>query len=280
MANGMKDGVSCAVNIAGCEAWNLMHVSELFVYPIKSAQAVACGQLDIEPRGPRHDRRWMLVNQDGVFESLRTLPALSKLFAHVSTTGLVLKINGEMLEVAAPTGPSGRYTLWRDTVHGTDAGDAAAAFLSAHLDRPLRLVHQGAHTDRIVWQRSKEPVSFADGFPLLLITQSAVDELAERLDTAVDVRRFRPNIVVADASAHAEDEWQRVRIGELTFEVAKPCVRCTIPSMDPDSGTVAEGFNRTLAAYRRRDGQIYFGQNLIALDSGVVRADDPLEVLA
>jgi uncharacterized protein YcbX len=131
-----------------------------------------------------------------------------------------------------------------------------------------------------LYARRGETVSFADGFPLLLISQASLDDLNARLDQPVPMNRFRPNLVVSGCEAFDEDRWQRIRIGTLEFDVAKPCSRCVMPSIDQATAQRDPQINRVLASYRRRDGQVYFGQNLLYPEYGSLAVGDTLEVLA
>ncbi len=165
-----------------------------------------------------------------------------------------------------------------------DAGDAAARWLSDWLEHELRLVHMDAVATRAVdpaRSRAGDEVSFADGFPLLLISQAALDELNARLAAPVPMLRFRPNLVVAGSDAHAEDGWRRLRIGAIEFEAVKPCVRCVFTTVDPERGAFDPTGEplKTLKHYRRGEKGITFGMNLIARGSGSLRLGDAVEVL-
>jgi len=123
-------------------------------------------------------------------------------------------------------------------------------------------------------------VSFADGFPLLLISQASLDDLNARLSSPVPMNRFRPNLVVSGCEAFAEDSWRRIRVGEIEFDVAKPCSRCVMPSIDQASGRKDSEILRVLAGYRRgEDRQTYFGQNLLYRGSGEIALGAIVEVL-
>ena len=94
------------------------------------------------------------------------------------------------------------------------------------------------------------------------------------------MQRFRPNLVVSGCDAHAEDDWRRLRIGDVTLRVVKPCSRCIIPTIDPQTGRRAAEPLRTLATYRRRDQQVLFGQNLVHDGPGTLRLGMPVDILA
>jgi uncharacterized protein YcbX len=175
--------------------------------------------------------------------------------------------------------------VWQDRCRALLVDPAADAWLSEFLGRPVRLVWMPPETQRRVDPRyalSDDHTGFADGFPFLLISRASLDALNARLQTPVSMERFRPNLVVAGCPPHAEDQWQRLRIGDMEFRVAKPCSRCVIPTIDPDTGVRDPGAEplRTLSAYRRHQGKVYFGQNLLHCGSGVLAEGMAVEVLA
>jgi len=154
--------------------------------------------------------------------------------------------------------------------------------LSAQLGQPCRLVYMPDTCRRLVdglYAREGETVSFADGFPLLLISQASLDDLNSRLDNPVPMNRFRPNLVVSGCDSFAEDGWRRIRIGDVEFDVAKPCSRCLIPSIDQATAHRDGQINRMLASYRRVNGQVMFGQNLLYQRAGTLSLGDSVEVL-
>ena len=124
-----------------------------------------------------------------------------------------------------------------------------------------------------------DQVSFADGFPFLLLSVASLDKLNRRLSLSVSMDRFRPNIVIEGCEPHAEDRWDRIRIGEVPFRFAKPCARCLVTTVDQTTGERGREPLRTLSTYRTVDGQILFGQNLVHEGRGAVGVGDPVEVL-
>lgn len=264
-----------------------MRLSALYVYPIKSSAPLETPEAEVEPRGLRHDRRWMVVDAQGQFLTGRQLPRMTLLRALPSARGLRLEAPGmDALEVALTADAAGLpVTVWKSEVVAWSVDAAADAWLSRFLGQPARLVHMDARVSRPVdspYAKPGDEVSFADAFPLLLISRAALDGLNARLDRPVSMLQFRPNLVVDGAVAHAEDAWKRIRVGEVEFDVAKPCARCVFTTVDPTTGQRdARGEPlRTLAGYRRMQGGVMFGQNLIPRSAGILRAGDRLQVLA
>lgn len=264
-----------------------MRLSAIHVYPVKSCAALAPERVEVEPRGLVHDRRWMIVDAQDRFVTGRQQPRCVLIRAEPEPGALRLSAPGRAsLRISVPgsDAPRRRVAVWKDEVVAQDAGDDAARWLSDFLGAELRLAHMDAAAARAVspdYGRSGDEVSFADGYPLLLISQAALDGLNTRLAQPISMLRFRPNLVVADAPAHAEDGWRRLRIGDVEFDAAKPCIRCVFTTVDPGRGEFDAGGEplRTLKTYRRGESGIAFGMNLIARGTGTLRLGDKVEVL-
>lgn len=246
-----------------------MHISELAVYPLKSARQLRQDCLEFDTQGPRHDRRWMLVDAAGKFVTQRTHPRMSLLSAVVEGEALRLAAPGRADFLAVREGEEAlTVRVWEDEVQAWRVSAAADAWCSDFLGMPVRLVAMPPRGERVVSPQHAGPghrTAFSDGFPILLVTQPALDALNAKLDTPVDWRRFRPNVVVAgDMAPHAEDGWKRLRVGEVELAVVKPCSRCVIPSIDPETAVKNSQILTVLRSYRaREDGKTYFGQNVV-----------------
>jgi uncharacterized protein YcbX len=124
-----------------------------------------------------------------------------------------------------------------------------------------------------------EVVSFADGFPYLVVSQGSLEQLSERVGEPMSAGRFRPNLVIGGCEPGAEDGWKRVRIGGAVFSLLKPCSRCEIVTINPDSGHAGKEPLATLAGYRKQGKKVLFGQNAVAQGRGRVRRGDAVQVL-
>ena len=232
----------------------------------------------------------MLVNPDGHFITQRQQSSLCLISTEIIGHRLCFAApsqNDLSIDMAPPTGSMRRTVeVWGDRLTAQDCGDEAAAWFSDFLATECRLVMMPEDCQRLVdadyainKAADRDRVSFADGFPILLISESSVADLNQRLPFTIHHHRFRPNVVISGAAAFAEDQWQHIRIGEVEFSVVKPCSRCVIPSIDPATGDKQPEVTRTLAGYRRREGVVYFGQNVIHHRNGAIRLGDQLEVL-
>jgi len=264
-----------------------MRLSSLHLYPIKSSAALDVETAVVEPRGLRNDRRWMVADDGNRFLTGRQLPRLTLVRALPNANGLSLEAPGmPPLQVPFPAATATvRVVVWKSEVDARPADAAADAWLSEFMRQPVRLVHMDAGVTRPmtdVRSQMGDEVSFADAFPLLLITRAALDDLNARLAKPVSMLQFRPNLVVDGAAAHAEDGWKRIRIGAVEFDVAKPCMRCIFTTVDPVRGERDPGGEplRTLVGYRRTADGVSFGQNLIPRSPGTLRIGDAVEVLA
>jgi uncharacterized protein YcbX len=265
-----------------------MQVTELNIYPVKSTRRIALNASEVLPRGLPWDRRWMLIDDSGRFITARQHPRLATVQTAVEDGLLRISAAGRP-DISLPLVPDNRsltrVTVWRDTLDAVPAGPHADAWFTSFLGLSCRLVQM---TDDLVrgvnqdYGRPGDQVSFADGYPLLLISEASLADLNHRLAQPVEMRRFRPNLVIDGDVPYAEDGWRRLRVGGVEFEGVKNCSRCVFTTIDPDSGEKHPEQEplRTLSTYRRRpEGGVYFGQNLIPRSGGMIRVGDPVTVI-
>ena len=265
--------------------FSCMTISEINIYPIKSAKGIALQTALVERRGFQFDRRWMVVDDAGVFMSQREFPRLAL---------ISVELNSDRLSVNAPgmgtlsilfqqrNGDSIRVQVWDDIVQAVSVGEAARKWFGEFLGVACQAVFMPEDSVRPVnpkYAVNKDIVSFADAFPLLLISESSLGDLNARLTKPVPMNRFRPSIVVRECEAFAEDRWKRIRLGEVVLHIVKPCSRCVTTTVDQATGIRGKEPLATLSQYRKIGDKVFFGQNAIPAMTGLLRIGDRVEVI-
>jgi uncharacterized protein len=246
-------------------------IAALFVYPVKGCRGIALSSARVTERGLEHDREWMVVDTAGRFVTQRTEPRLASIAIAITATSLTLTVPGtKPLQVPLDhSGVAGAVTVWRDTVPGIDQGSAAAAWLSARLDGAYRLVRFDPAARRLCNPAyagdSGAHTAFADGYPLLVLSEASLNDLNARLATPLPIDRFRPNLLLSGVDAYDEDHIDQIVSGDVTLKMVKPCTRCQVTTID--QRTLERGLEplHTLAGYRHNallDG-VAFGMNAI-----------------
>jgi uncharacterized protein len=271
-----------------------MRITSVHTYPVKGGHRLDHDGARVEPWGLESDRRWILVDTDGVGITQREVPALTGLQPLPFDGGLTLRAAGrDDLVVPEPVdGPKEFIRVFKSKtpVPGRVAVEATD-WITGWLGRPARLVWQADPTGRTIETHAldSDRVSFADGYPVLLANTASLDAvndwLVEGGDEPVPMTRFRPNLVVAGARAWAEDDWLggRLRIGEVTYRAARACARCVVITTDQETGEVGRQPLRALGVHRRVGSELRFAINLIPDvtpgDTGFIRVGDSLTVL-
>jgi len=247
----------------------------LFIYPVKSAAGIACEEALLGPRGLLHDREWMIVDEAGRFITQRDEARLALLETAIQDGKLKLRNpqgNGPELPLDHE-GEQREVVVWRSQCAAFDAGEEAAQFLSGWLGRALRLVRFDARRPRLAnhdWTAGRDvPNQFSDGYPLLVLSQASVADLAARVGKPLPVERFRPNLLLGGVEAYAEDGADVLVAGAARFALTKACTRCVITTIDPARGE-RDGDEplRTLKAYRfdKALRGVIFGRNAYAVE--------------
>jgi uncharacterized protein YcbX len=254
-------------------------VASLHVYPVKSCRGIDVESFRVTDTGPEWDRRWMIVTAaGGRFISQRTHPAMARIAVSIGAGGLRLAGDGiEPLTVPLDHGGDARrVTVWKDECLGIDAGEEAADWLAAMLGEALRLVRLDPTVPRLANASfagpDPQPVSFADAYPVLMISRESLAALNRRLPEPIPMARFRPNVVIEGVAPHAEDAMTRFRFGPLVLRGVKHCTRCPITTTDQQSGARDPHQEplRTLGKYRHDYALkgVTFGQNCV-VEAGV-----------
>lgn len=244
---------------------NELELTRLFIYPIKSARGIEVSQAQVLERGLEHDRRFMLVDQGGNLATARRHPGLLRVNTALSSDSLHISALG-MPELRVPLrleGVERQVRVWFDWMPGVVVGEDSSAWFSEFLGAPLSLVWMPDHSDRRMNPAfGPSHLSFADGNPVHLVSESSLSDLESRVGATVAVERFRPNLVVRGSQPYAEDRWTHLRFGALEFRSHEACARCMVVNLEPKSGAIGVEPLRTLSKYRRLGKAVLFGQHL------------------
>lgn len=264
-----------------------MTLSEIWIYPVKSLGGIRLAEAEVEEKGLKYDRRWMIVDENGMFVTQRILHKMALIDVELLSFGLILSYRPEenntiFVPFQSISAISVSVTIWDDETDALTVSDEVDKWLSNLLKKNVRLVMMPESTHRKAdprYAKNEENVSFADGYPFLIISQASLDHLNTRLPEPIEMKRFRPNFVVTNTAAHEEDEWKSIQIGHVHFDIVKPCARCILTTINPETGEKSAEPLKTLATYRKINNKIMFGQNVVAKDYGKVSQGDTLTVL-
>ena len=264
-------------------------LSQIWIYPVKSLGGILLPKAQLEERGLQHDRRWLVVDDNHRFLSQREHPEMALIEVTLGDNALLLSHRTlPLTPLRVPFLPETfdllQVSIWDDVVEAVVVSDDCNRWLSQALARNVRLVYMPDTSPRPAdpnYAHFDTNVSFADGFPYLLIGQASLDDLNSRLAEPVAMQRFRPNFVVEGILPYAEDNWYEFEIGNATFWGVKPCARCLMTTVNPETGQMAgKEPLKTLASYRKRGHKIFFGQNAITRSTGPISTGDSVRVIS
>lgn len=263
-----------------------LQLQEIYIYPIKSLGGISVPEAEVQQTGFKYDRRWMLTDSEGNFLSQRTFPQMALLQVNIDVYGLLVTHKNNLLSPLTipfntPFEKKATVNIWDDVCTASEVSDIANEWFSHALHMPVRLVYMPSDTQRLVdenYANNKEIVSFADAYPFMIIGQSSLDDLNQRLDQPVPMNRFRPNLVFTGGAPYCEDTIDTFSIGDVTFTAVKPCARCVLITIDQGLATKGKEPLKTLSAFRTQKNKIMFGQNLLHKGAGIIKAGDKIEV--
>ena len=257
-------------------------VSQLWVYPVKSLKGIRLEASRVTARGLAHDRRFVVVDADGVFLTQREFPAMATVWTEIA--GGELRLSAPAFdEVAIPLEPPAGEALgvevWNSHTPAIAPSPEADGWLSEVLGRACRLAYMPESTRRESNASHAGPgrlVGYADGYAHLVVSEASLAALNARLARPVTMDRFRPNIVLAGTGAFEEDAWTDFEAGTARFRMAKPCGRCQVTTTDQSTGEVTGPEPlATLAAWRPSEAfGARFGMNAVTLSEGDLRVGD------
>jgi hypothetical protein len=260
-------------------------LSEIWIYPVKSMAGIRLESSQVYSKGLQFDRRWMLIDSDGVAMTQRTYPEMALFKVSISDGEVSIdytRTNNNSSTAFRISSSSRNLTvarIWNDDVRVLEVDPQLSEWFSRHLQKSCRLVSFPEGNPRPVDPRysvRNEHVSLADAYPFLVIGQSSLDDLNQRLSSPVPMNRFRPNFVFTGGYPYSEDHFSDLSIGNIRFVGVKNCARCALPTVNQDTAERGVEPLRTLTAYRKVDHKVFFGRNLVALDEGKISVGEPL----
>ena len=264
----------------------MIQISSLIYYPIKACRGFEVSASDVTRMGLARDRRMMVVTTVGDFLTQREHPRLALVKPTLEEDSVTLSAPGfDPLRVTLHTsGAPVPVNIWNSkSVEAIDQGEEAAQWFSDWLGASARLVHIADGFIRRVNEKyavhADDHTAFADGYPILLASEESLADLNSRLETPLPMNRFRPNVVVRGCDAFAEDTWSRIRVGGVELAVVKPCARCVVTTIDKETLEKHKEPLQTLNKYRKQEGGVMFGQNVIPLGSGRFEVGMNVDVL-
>ncbi len=258
-------------------------VTSVITYPVKGFAGIVCDSGEVQRRGLKNDRRYLIVDGADSLVSQREHSVMALMSGDICADGIRISFRGTSLDVKRPQAGGSRrmVKVWYSETSAADCGDEAAEWLSGALGFPVRLTYMD---EQAVREPSKnflpdDEVSFADAFPIMVASEASLADLNTRLESPVPMNRFRPNVVVSGFEPWAEDTWTTLTIGGIALRAVANCGRCLVTTIDQSTGekTGSEPL-RTLGTFRTIGQQIVFGRYVIPDTLGEIRVGDEVSV--
>lgn len=265
----------------------MLKISQLYIYPIKSLSGISITESEVTDRGLKYDRRWMLVDENNKFLTLREFPKMALLKINITENSLLVTsieldsfIN---IQFTLEENTTNEVKIWDATVKAQIVSEEANKWFSKVLNTNCKLVFMPEYSMRPVdttsgYQPEGKFTSFADAYPFLMLGEASMNDLNERLESPFSILRFRPNIVFEGGKPYQEDTIENFVINGINFTGLENCARCKIPNVDPETGilSVKNEPLKTLSKYRNRNKKIEFGRNIVHTGSGIIRVGDEI----
>ncbi len=259
-------------------------VKSLHIYPIKSLQGIELSSVELTDTGFKYDRQWMLVDDNNTFITQRSYPKMARFKTAIVNDTLRVSMGGSSidLDLNKQSESNIEVTIWLDTVQACLEDENINNWFSQQLDMPCKLVKLALNKKRSVdntFAKNQETVGFADAFPLLVVAHNNIELLNSKLNEPAEMNRFRANIVIDGLAPHEEDKIQSIIINDININLVKPCDRCTVPSVNQQTGEKRPDILRALIKYRQFNKKIYFGMNGIHQQNGIIEKGHFVKVI-
>lgn len=261
-----------------------MYISNLYIYPIKSLGGIELTEANVTDRGLAFDRRWVLADAENQFITQRQHSQLAFFSVELLTNSLKITNRQNKAVCDVPLLPETsdfqQITIWEDEVEGQRVSDTVDAWFTEQLGITCSLFYQPDTAVRPIDAdyaiTGTEHTSFSDGYPILLVSQESLDDLNSKATQRMEMQRFRPNIVISGATPFQEDSLQEIRVGSAVLYGVKPCARCVLTTIHPETAQKGAEPLQTLATYRKKGNKVLFGQNVVVHQIGKIKVGDEL----
>jgi uncharacterized protein YcbX len=259
-----------------------MEITGLFIYPIKSMGGISLKSSTVEMRGLKYDRRWMLVDENNRFLSQREQPFLSRFSLVLNDEFFTVtnNLNNEQVNIPLEkvSGQNKKVHVWEDEVLATVVQSEISMWFSNQIGQMVDLVYQPNESIRPVDSNhtitGEEHNSLSDGYPVLLISEASLEFINSHCPERIPMERFRPNIVVKNIEAFEEGKLEKLSFNDVVLYGVKPCARCNVPNLNPETLTFSKEPSLTLSKIRKFGNKILFGQNLVVHKIGRINVGD------
>ncbi len=257
----------------------------IYIYPVKSLAGIKLDRWQVDDKGLLYDRKWMLIDQNNRFLSQRQLPQMALISTSLTKEHLIIDTPGMdslSIPLESNSGTTLEARIWQDSCPAKTVSPDADQWFSQFLKIKCQLVFQEAHTIRPVdpkYAKASDKVAFSDGFPFLIISEASLASLNEAMQLNLSMLRFRPNLVISGCESYDEDSWREINIADINFRLPKPCSRCNIPNIDPDTADSGKEPLTTLSQLRKWNNQVFFGQNALHDKAGLLSVGDKVNII-
>lgn len=259
-------------------------LSAIYVYPVKSLAGIKVSNWVINKKGLLHDRKWMLIDSSNQFLSQRHLPKMVLIKTQLTEDQLILSTESSgsiALPLYPEDGDTIDTTIWHDQCAAKSTNPIVDQWLSDFLGIECKLVYQDDNVIRPVdphYASTTDQVSFADGFPFLILSEASLKSLNQSMNLQLPIERFRPNLVISQCESYAEDSWREISINNINFRLPKPCSRCSVPAIDTQTAQINKEPLTTLNRLRKWNNRVYFGQNALHDNTGPLSIGNYVEI--
>ena len=262
-----------------------LKITEINLYPVKGLGGISLAESEVGKRGLKFDRRWMIVDQNNQFITQRTQRKLALFKTRITSSELSIHYDLDTKTIPLKTnyGPTINVQVWNSNCESQLVDQTIDKWISDILGFNAKLVYMPETTDRLVnpeYAINKDIVSFADAYPILLLSEESLKNLNKKLDEPILMNRFRPNLVFSGGYQHIEDDILKYSINDCHFQNVKPCDRCVVTTINQATAERSKEPLKTLSTYRMAMQQVYFGMNTIPLKLGFIKLGDELKILS